>query len=51
MGMKRFRITITTSKGRSEMTGLFRCSIDAMLAGMDTLDESDPSGRVSAQPE
>lgn len=46
--MKPYRITITTPKGRTEMTGLFSCAIDAILAGLDQL--TDPHGRVEVKP-
>jgi hypothetical protein len=48
--MKTFRITITTQGRRIQFDGLFSCAIDATLAGMDHLDESDPHGRVKAEP-
>jgi hypothetical protein len=48
--MKHYLITITTAKGRTEISGLFSSSFAATLAGMDHLDESDPQGRIEVKP-
>jgi hypothetical protein len=46
--MKHYTIIITTAKGRTEMSGLFSSSFDAVIEGMDQLN--DEPGRVSAKP-
>jgi hypothetical protein len=47
--MKRFTVTITSAQGLRQMTGIFRSQWDAVLAGMDQLEESQMAGRVSAK--
>lgn len=47
--MKRYRITVTCAGVRTQFTGLFKSAIDATLAGMDQLNESDPHGRVEVK--
>ena len=48
--MKKFQITVICAGSRTQFTGLFKSTIDATLAGMDQLNESDPHGRVEVKP-
>jgi hypothetical protein len=48
--MKPYRITVISAGSRTQFTGIFKSAIDATLAGMDQLNESDPHGRVEVKP-
>ena len=48
--MKPYRITVTCAGVQTQFTGLFKSAMDATLAGMDQLNESDPHGRVEVKP-
>jgi hypothetical protein len=47
--MKYYRITVTCHGVQTQFTGIFKSAIDATLAGMDQLNESDPNGRVEVE--
>ena len=47
--MKPYRITVICAGSRTQFTGIFKSAIDATLAGMDQLNESDPHGRVEVE--
>ncbi len=47
--MKPYRITVISAGVRTQFTGIFKSAIDATLAGMDQLNESDPHGRVEVE--
>jgi hypothetical protein len=47
--MKSYRITVICAGIRTQFTGIFKSAIDATLAGMDQLNESDPHGRVEVE--
>lgn len=48
--MKPYQITVTCAGVHTQFTGLFKSAMDATLAGMDQLNESDPHGRVEVKP-
>ncbi len=48
--MKHYRITVICHGIQTQFTGIYKSTMDATLAGMDHLDESDPHGRVEAKP-
>jgi hypothetical protein len=48
--MKHYRITVICAGIHTQFTGIFKSTIDATLAGMDQLNESDPHGRVEVKP-
>jgi hypothetical protein len=48
--MKHYQITVTCHGIQTRFTGIYKSTMDATLAGMDHLDESDPHGRVEAKP-
>jgi hypothetical protein len=48
--MKPYRITVICHGIQTQFTGIFKSAIDATLAGMDQLNESDPDGRVEVKP-
>jgi hypothetical protein len=48
--MRPYRITVICAGSRTQFTGIFKSAIDATLAGMDQLNESDPHGRVEVKP-
>jgi hypothetical protein len=47
--MKHYRITITCAGVQTQFTGIYKSAIDATLAGMDQLNESNPDGRVEVE--
>jgi hypothetical protein len=48
--MRPYRITVICAGIRTQFTGIFKSAIDATMAGMDQLNESDPHGRVEVKP-
>jgi hypothetical protein len=48
--MKKFQITVICAGSRTQFTGIYKSSFDALIAGMDQLNESDPHGRVEVKP-
>jgi len=47
--MRPYRITVISAGVQTQFTGIFKSAIDATLAGMDQLNESDPHGRVEVE--
>jgi hypothetical protein len=47
--MKPYRITVICHGIQTQFTGIFKSAMDATLAGMDQLNESDPHGRVEVE--
>jgi hypothetical protein len=47
--MQPYRITVISAGIRTQFTGIYKSAIDATLAGMDQLNESDPHGRVEVE--
>ena len=48
--MKHYRITVICAGIHTQFTGIYKSSFDALIAGMDQLNESDPHGRVEVKP-
>jgi hypothetical protein len=48
--MQPYRITVISAGVQTQFAGIFKSAIDATLAGMDQLNESDPNGRVEVKP-
>ena len=47
--MRPYRITVICAGVQTQFTGIYKSAIDATLAGMDQLNESDPNGRVEVK--
>jgi hypothetical protein len=48
--MRPYCITVTCAGIQTQFTGIYKSSFDALIAGMDQLNESDPHGRVEVKP-